>query len=1016
MATITSDTYLDGGTARTAGEAWTINGGLLTVRTDTRWHANAPASMTGSLGSQTVSSTLGGGILLDGRDVRWVAITGGSGTPAWGDTVGQGANVGYYLGFWSSLTATPSLTIGATGFIKIRSLPTPGGITAGALTFSGAGAATAAGADKTGWIEVVMDQSAITTISRKGSGHVTRGDWFYLDDTDGTVGQTFQVPTNGGGAGTHCPGLWVEREVGLDEYDFWPALNGSTNGWAAQHLGMPDGGWGDERQQFVKTNGNGVMQMGETFTSAALTYTITSSSGTYTWAANVVSVSLASHGYSIGEEVHLDFTSGGATANDGIYFVTEVTSATVFKVALSGSGASGNVTLRGRAVISYPNHPFAIGNVLGVVTTTGSLASGAMEVLSVVTGASGTITVKATPSAGTGGACTIEQIIGHVPSAGRKTRIPNVFLRQCATGTRATNATPNATIANRPDFNTAGAGVIDHEYAYGDWYYVASQPYQVKLIHCATFDQIAISECAAPLTLTDGGCGMYGALDAVVLSLTSNFAGGTITDWHAPRGNTPGANDHACSVTTSLGLNFVRGRYGIIQFARSSGYAIIFSQCRQITLTSVRTINMGINLSTSTGISIYDLDYCDRYVGYTGTAANSAIVCTAKTAGVVIDGIAFGVFYGGELWRVHPYTSALSVTASDRITMMNVGAYAAPATDYENGSNVPNSVWSSGGNNADITVKRCYFGYVRSGPSTTVNSDKNVLEESVYGILLNTGLPSTITPTALNHKIRGMGAGQNSVAANASVYGTHIYDIFTSPTVGRLVLVLNEDTAETSSQVSIEAGSPQFTSAPGLSMPTIGDQVVIEMDYFALGHLSLQNAAPTLTGTLTGNMTYEYQIDDGTGYNGSWLTLNGTNLSSHTIDPYVGFKMKFRITTVTANTTNTITHVRILTDSDATSQEGCLYPLSTNTLEMTGLKNPTEVRIFEAGTTTEIGGQDSVTSGTFSTQIDGGTYPSVDISIISLGYQNTRLLSVDVASGNVSIPVQQVIDRQYAND
>lgn len=37
MATITTDTYLDGGTARTAGEAWTINSGAkFTIRTDTR--------------------------------------------------------------------------------------------------------------------------------------------------------------------------------------------------------------------------------------------------------------------------------------------------------------------------------------------------------------------------------------------------------------------------------------------------------------------------------------------------------------------------------------------------------------------------------------------------------------------------------------------------------------------------------------------------------------------------------------------------------------------------------------------------------------------------------------------------------------------------------------------------------------------------------------------------------------------------------------------------------------------
>jgi len=52
MAIVTTPTVLDEVTARTAGEVWKLNaGGSLTIKTDTRWHAKAPASMTGSLGS-----------------------------------------------------------------------------------------------------------------------------------------------------------------------------------------------------------------------------------------------------------------------------------------------------------------------------------------------------------------------------------------------------------------------------------------------------------------------------------------------------------------------------------------------------------------------------------------------------------------------------------------------------------------------------------------------------------------------------------------------------------------------------------------------------------------------------------------------------------------------------------------------------------------------------------------------------------------------------------------------------
>jgi hypothetical protein len=84
------------------------------------------------------------------------------------------------------------------------------------------------------------------------------------------------------------------------------------------------------------------------------------------------------------------------------------------------------------------------------------------------------------------------------------------------------------------------------------------------------------------------------------------------------------------------------------------------------------------------------------------------------------------------------------------------------------------------------------------------------------------------------------------------------------------------------------------------------------------------------------------------------------------------------------------------------------------TLVLTGLKNPTEVRIFSAGTQTELTGQENITGGTFTWSYDPDAVTSVDISILALGYQNTRLLAI-ATTGNVNIPVQQQVDRQYAN-
>lgn len=89
-------------------------------------------------------------------------------------------------------------------------------------------------------------------------------------------------------------------------------------------------------------------------------------------------------------------------------------------------------------------------------------------------------------------------------------------------------------------------------------------------------------------------------------------------------------------------------------------------------------------------------------------------------------------------------------------------------------------------------------------------------------------------------------------------------------------------------------------------------------------------------------------------------------------------------------------------------------PLINPTLTLTGLKNPTEVRIFSAGTTTELVGQETITSGTFTWAYDPDAVTAVDISILALNYQNLRILGV-ATTGNVEIPVQQQLDRNYAN-
>lgn len=80
------------------------------------------------------------------------------------------------------------------------------------------------------------------------------------------------------------------------------------------------------------------------------------------------------------------------------------------------------------------------------------------------------------------------------------------------------------------------------------------------------------------------------------------------------------------------------------------------------------------------------------------------------------------------------------------------------------------------------------------------------------------------------------------------------------------------------------------------------------------------------------------------------------------------------------------------------------------TLTLTGLQANSEVRVYDAGTTTELAGVEN--SGTsFTANISAS---SADIVIHSLGYEYQKIEGANTSS-NLTLPVQQRVDRNYRN-
>ncbi len=249
-----------------------------------------------------------------------------------------------------------------------------------------------------------------------------------------------------------------------------------------------------------------------------------------------------------------------------------------------------------------------------------------------------------------------------------------------------------------------------------------------------------------------------------------------------------------------------------------------------------------------------------------------------------------------------------------------------------------------------MKVQRCYADKFRSGIAAPTNSDKEEIFESlgtclyVYSAMAVFAMAST----ALDSTYKGLIVGQNSATGQSSIYGTHFHDIFLGAAYGRYILHMNEPTDETDAYVTVVTGTARWNSAGGVILRTIGDQVIWEDRYFRVGHTGFVNVAPVMSGGTITYYTVEYQIDTGTGWNGTWKTLNGTNLSGETVDPSIGFKLKIRITTISASATAAITYLRVTTTTTAAAQSANLYSLAEEV--------PLKITVLDAATFAPVSG------------------------------------------------------------
>ena len=219
--TISTAQNIDQLTGKTGGDTYSVSGGTLTIDQDSRVGLNQ--STSASLGSITISASLGGTVNIDGTSIWMIPYTGGSGNvPAWNTLITNGSGSGKLIAVHASLTSVSTATgdaMPATGFIRVKQKT--GTYIAGALTGL---TATASDAGRIGWIEIVGDEASTINANRLGV-YNSNGAWYEVGVTNGTSNQTMQIPNNG--LLRFVGGVFIEKTVGSNDFEFYP--NNGTN-------------------------------------------------------------------------------------------------------------------------------------------------------------------------------------------------------------------------------------------------------------------------------------------------------------------------------------------------------------------------------------------------------------------------------------------------------------------------------------------------------------------------------------------------------------------------------------------------------------------------------------------------------------------------------------------------------------------------------------------------------------------------------------------------------------------
>lgn len=973
-----------------------INGGYLTIDTHTRYGLGS--NTFASMGDIVMSATLGGTIEFNSTLIRLIPYNTGTGNvPALDSTISQGGASGKLLGVYSAINVAPTTAGSAmpvTGYILVRQWNSVS-YAAGALTGIGA---SATGADRAGWLEIVGCDSLTATVNRLNTFKV-RGDYYdFLGvTTDGTRATTYQIPSHG--TLVYAPGVEVETGVGTGVYEFYPCA-GSLTALSANVATDAVRG----KVCWIGTDGllrfghDGTNSTGGYIPPAGLKIRIQNIFfRNCTQAAPTVNVLPNA---TLATRYEFATTGGGVIDIDKASINWYCNFAQAFSVALTNTNTLSSIVLTECASpIAWSN--VGVGqeaaNTQTALIMGLNFAGGTMDKCTWTRSAQATGVFVATWTDCNGFTITNERIASRVKAA--NTGAGSILK------TRVTNSTWSNTILGGGRISLVGCADLTYtSTTYYDhpalttgsaipftiWDYNTAPSFRI-MMDGADFGGLTLCQPYSGIT----SLGVAGCQNLTLRNLGTAASplncGGDYVDATWTRATTT-------MTVTKVAHGLKTGDIIAVQIVSDTApKAVTTSTATLWTLASVPTADTFTITVTNAGATSGTMSYYPTMTGnlIVGLAGGAPLNIRAQRCYTI---------------RMRGQAIATSDNSSKNITLENVWI-----TDWATQA-VPllNTKMKGLLTNISLAAQTSVYGthfldYYTTGvaASTSALAWTRVTTTATVALTDHNMKTGDLITVSVSSDTAAIILGTKTITAttkNAFTFtclnaGAASGTITIQPHNSRIAIVMNEPTADTVSQVTLANGAV-FTSAGGLYMPVVGHQADFTAPFNIRGHGSFPVAEAIMAGGTIANYDITYSVDNGVTYknlyysrpggggsNGStnvtmtsttgvavgdyvWGTniaplakvtsitnattvvvdranigtvsgvLRFNQLPSETVaDPQVGFPLKVRIKTTTTNAT-AITSL-LLTSYSSTTDRTATYPLDTVPVTVTVLDSTT---------------------------------------------------------------------------